>query len=101
MQETELLFPTQRTNSILANNNFERNFRIYLKRANINKTITPHTLRNNFARRFLLSGGNLLILSKILGHSSVNVTEQAYLDLQDEDLKRKYQNYSPLMNLRK
>lgn len=75
MQETELLFPTQRTNSILAN--------------------------NNFARRFLLSGGNLLILSKILGHSSVNVTEQAYLDLQDEDLKRKYQNYSPLMNLRK
>lgn len=101
MQETELLFPTQRTNSILANNNFERNFRIYLKRANINKTITPHALRNNFARRFLLSGGNLLILSKILGHSSVNVTEQAYLDLQDEDLRRKYQNYSPLMNLRK
>ena len=101
MQETDLLFATQRTNTYLANNNFERNFRIYLKRAKINKNITPHSLRNNFSRRFLLNGGNLLILSKILGHSSVTVTEKAYLDLQDEDLRRKYQAYSPLENMRK
>ena len=100
MQETELLFPTQRTKGIILNPNFERNFRGYLKKANINKTITPHGLRNNFARRFLLNGGNLLILSKILGHSSVTVTEKAYLDLQDEDLRKKYQKYSPLENMK-
>ncbi len=100
MQETELLFPTQRTNGIISNPNFERNFRGYLKKANINKAITPHGLRNNFARRFLLNGGNLLILSKILGHSSVTVTEKAYLDLQDEDLRKKYQKYSPLENMK-
>ena len=99
MQETDLLFPTQRTNTIISNQNFERNFRGYLKRANINKTITPHGLRNNFARRFLLNGGNLTILSKILGHSSSRVTELAYLDLQDDDLRRKYQAYSPLANI--
>ena len=101
MQETDLLFPTQRTNGIIENHNFERNFRIYLKRAKINKKITPHGLRNNFARRFLLNNGNLLVLSKILGHSSVKVTESAYLDLQDEDLRRKYQAYSPLANMDK
>lgn len=101
MQETELLFPTQRTNGIISNPNFERNFRNYLKRANINKNITPHGLRNNFSRRFLLNGGNLMILSKILGHSSVKVTESAYLDLQDEDLRRKYQAYSPLENMKR
>lgn len=101
MQETDLLFPTQRTNTILANPNFESNFRGYLKRAKINKNITPHGLRNNFSRRFLLNGGNLLILSKILGHSSVTVTEKAYLDLQDEDLRRKYQAYSPLENMKR
>lgn len=54
MQETELLFPTQMTNGVLSVSNFERNFRIYLKRAKINKAITPHGLRNNFARRFCL-----------------------------------------------
>ncbi len=97
--ENELLFPTQR-NTILSTTNLERNFKIYLKRSGINKNITPHGLRNNFARRCLMNGMPLIILSKILGHSSVTVTETAYLDLQDEDLRRKYKNYSPLMNLK-
>lgn len=101
MVENDLLFPAQRTNGMLSTGNFEKNFRGYLKKANINKKITPHGLRNNFSRRFLLSGGNLLVLSKILGHSSVKVTESAYLDLEDEDLRKKYQAYSPLMNMNK
>ena len=101
MQESELLFPTQRTNSLLTASNFERNFREYLKRVNIEKNITPHTLRNNFARRFLMSGGDIYTLSKILGHSSVMVTEKAYLDLMDEDFRKRYQRFSPLENMRK
>lgn len=100
MQETELLFPTQRTNGILSVSNFERNFRGDLKRAKINKNITPHGLRNNFARRFLLASSDIFTLSKILGHSSVTVTEKAYLDLMDEDFRKKYQRYSPLENMR-
>lgn len=101
MQESNLLFPTQRTNRKIEACNFERNFRGYLARANINKKVTPHSLRNNFARRFLLNGGSIFVLSKILGHSSVTVTEKAYLDLQDEDLRKKYNKYSPLNNLKK
>ena len=59
-----------------------------------------HGLRNNFSRRFLLNGGSIFVLSKILGHSSVSVTEKAYLDLQDEDLRKKYMSYSPLETMR-
>lgn len=100
-QENELLFPTQRTNTKLTVSNFERNFRIYLKRSKISKKITPHGLRNNFARRFLInSHGDIYTLSRILGHSSVTVTEKAYLDLMDEDLRKAYQKYSPLENMR-
>lgn len=101
MIETEILFPTQRTNTFISNPNFERNFRGYLKKAAIKKYVTPHSLRNNFARRFLLNDGSLTVLSKILGHSSTKVTESAYLDLQDEDLRKKYQAYSPLANMNK
>lgn len=97
--ETELLFPTQRTNNLIKPPVFERNFRIYLKRAKIDKNITPHSLRNNFARRFLLNGGDIFMLSKILGHSSVTVTEKAYLDVTSEDVKKKYQRFSPLNNM--
>lgn len=42
MQETELLFPTQRTNGILSVSNFERNFRICIKRANISNVELEH-----------------------------------------------------------
>ena len=63
--------------------------------------IHPHMLRNNFSKRFLMNGGDIYTLSKILGHSSVTVTEEAYLDLQDEDLRIQYQKYSPLQNLKR
>ena len=79
---------------------FESNFTVYGERIG-NKDIHPHMLRNNFAKRFLLNGGDIYTLSKILGHSSVKVTEECYLDLQKEDLRQQYQKHSPLMNLRK
>lgn len=46
--------------------NFEKNLKKYCIRARIAKSITCHQIRNNFARRFLLSGGDIFILSKIL-----------------------------------
>ncbi|HET8910632.1 MAG TPA: tyrosine-type recombinase/integrase [Ktedonobacteraceae bacterium] len=35
----------------------------------------PHTCRHTFAINFLLQGGDLYVLSRLLGHSSVAVTE--------------------------
>ncbi len=49
-------------------------------------TITPHALRHTFATRWLQAGGDIYKLSKILGHSSVAVTEAHYAHLLKEDL---------------
>ena len=57
--------------------------------------------KNNFTKRFLMNGGDIYTLSRILGHSSVKVTEQAYLDLDKNDLRVNYQRYSPLANLKR
>ena len=97
--ESEYIFPTKRGNIITASN-FERNFRQYKERAGITKQISPHGLRNNFAKRFLLSGGDIFMLSKILGHSSVTVTEKAYLDVTMSDIRKSYQRFSPLENMK-
>lgn len=78
---------------------FEKNFSKYTERVGL-KEVSPHTLRNNFAKRFLMKGGDIYALSRILGHSSVKVTEEAYLDLEDDDLNEIYQRYSPLANLK-
>lgn len=58
-------------------------------------------LSNNFEKRFLMQGGDIYTLSRILGHSSVKVTEEAYLDLDENDLRQNYQRYSPLANLKR
>src|SRR5688572_11717871 len=49
-------------------------------------TITPHALRHTFGTRWLQAGGDIYKLSKILGHSSVAVTEAHYAHLLREDL---------------
>ena len=81
-------------------NNYETNFKKYGERIGV-KDIHPHMLRNNFAKRFLMTGGDIYTLSRILGHSSVKVTEKAYLDLDEDDLRINYQRYSPLANLKR
>jgi integrase len=45
----------------------------------------PHTTRHTYATKYLRAGGKLERLSRILGHSSVGVTEAyyAHLDLTD------------------
>lgn len=96
--ESELLFCTNR-NTQLSVSNFEKNFKKYCNRVSL-KNITPHVLRNNYARRFLMAGGDIYTLSRLLGHSSVTVTEKAYLDLADEDIRKNYQRFSPLENMR-
>jgi integrase/recombinase XerD len=91
--ESNLLFPTTKS-TLLTIQSFEKQ----LKQAGeqIGLTIHPHQIRNNFARHYLLNGGDFYTLSRILGHSSVTVTEQAYMDLTREEISKKYQQHSPL-----
>ena len=94
---TELLFPTVRGTE-LSVQSFEKQLKKVSEQANV--PVHPHQLRNNFARHFLLNGGDIFTLSRILGHSSVSVTEAAYLDLTREEIAKKYQNHSPLSKWR-
>lgn len=48
--------------------------------------ISPHRMRHTFATRYLQGGGDIYVLSKILGHSSVAVTEKVYAHLLAADL---------------
>lgn len=98
--EGEYLFSAKSGNP-LEIHSFERNFQQYLARAGIQKNFTPHALRNNFSKRCLMNGMDIYTLSRILGHSSVAVTEKAYLDLDDRDLRQRYQNFSPIENMRR
>lgn len=96
--ESDYLFPIKEHGGSIGVGNFESNFKKYILRAGLNEEYTPHCLRNNFAKRCLMNGMDIFTLSKILGHSSVEVTEQAYLDLTDEDISKQYHRASPMGN---
>lgn len=98
-RQSKYVFCTNK-GKLLKVNNYETNFKKYGERIGLSE-IHPHMLRNNFAKRFLMQGGDIYTLSRILGHSSVKVTEEAYLDLDENDLRINYQKYAPLANLKR
>ena len=56
---------------------------------------SPHTFRHTFAKNFLMNGGDLFTLQKILGHSSLSVVRM-YVELTPEDVQIQYRQYSPM-----
>lgn len=50
-----------------------------------------HDLRHTFASRYVAKGGNIAILSKILGHSSITITYQRYVHTADDVMLREVQ----------
>ena len=58
----------------------------------------PHLLRHTFAVRYLINGGDVFTLQKILGHSTLDMTRR-YVTLASGDVKEKHRMYSPIDNL--
>lgn len=53
------------------------------------KQINPHALRHTFAAHYLMEGGKVWDLSKILGHSSSQITEETYAHFDIEHVKKR------------
>jgi len=60
---------------------------------------SPHTMRHTMAKNFLLNGGDLFSLQKILGHSSLDVV-RLYVNLASEDVRIQHRKHSPVDRMR-
>jgi site-specific recombinase XerD len=66
----------------------------YVKRANINKNITPHSIRHSFATHLLQEGAGIREIQELLGHENISTT-QIYSHLNIKKLKKDYKKFHP------
>jgi len=89
------LFSTR--SGILCVRNSQRDLRKLCERAGITGIrCSPHTLRHSFSVTYLRHGGNLEYLRRILGHSSILVTQRYLQSIQPTDLQKIHSTFSPL-----
>jgi len=65
----------------------------------INKT-SMYLFRHTFAKMFILNGGDVFRLQKILGHRSIEIFKE-YVNMFTNDLKKDFDNFNPLENINK
>lgn len=73
---------------------FWKLIKYYQKKANIEKDITPHTLRHSFAAHLLENGADIHAIQEMMGHADISST-QIYSQLVKKQLKDVYNKAHP------
>jgi site-specific recombinase XerD len=63
----------------------------------VGERVSSHTIRHTFAKSFLLNGGDIFTLQRLMGHEDISTTKK-YISLNDNDIRVQNDRYNPLEN---
>ncbi|HRQ66325.1 MAG TPA: site-specific tyrosine recombinase XerD [Xanthomonadaceae bacterium] len=92
-RRSERLFPGRRAEA-MSRQVFWSTVKSLARKAGIDSTLSPHSLRHSFATHLLNRGADLRALQMLLGHASLSTT-QIYTLVAKEGLKRLHQRHHP------
>lgn len=77
----------------------EDNLKIYNRKRGVMKT-SSHLFRHTFAKQWILNGGDIFRLQKMLGHSDLTVVKE-YVNMFSDDLVMDFNKFNPLDQMTK
>ena len=78
---------------------FRKRLKLYAKAAGIpGELVSPHRFRSFVCRQFLLNGGDLFTLQRIVAHASIETTRR-YVPINDEMIRQQHEHFSPLARM--
>ena len=92
-RQSDFLFVTNRSDN-MTRQTFWHIIKRYAKKAGINQTLSPHTLRHAFATHLLNHGADLRVVQLLLGHADLSTT-QIYTHIATQRLQELHAKYHP------
>jgi integrase/recombinase XerD len=92
-REAEFLFISKKE-SKLNRKSVWRLLKNYVNRVDIDKNITPHTLRHSFATHLIENGADLRSVQELLGHMDISTT-QVYTHMAKKELQKIHKRFHP------
>ncbi|SMQ78396.1 integrase/recombinase XerD [Bacillus sp. OV166] len=81
----------------LTDDAFRRRLNRLKRKLNISK-LHPHMFRHTFARNYVLNGGDIFTLQRILDHADIQTTRK-YVQMDNEHIREQHNKFSPLRNI--
>ncbi|MBI9010219.1 MAG: site-specific tyrosine recombinase XerD [Tenericutes bacterium] len=98
-KNSEILFVNKSGNK-LSRVGFYKIIKVIAEKANIQKDMSPHTLRHSFATHLLENGANLRSVQELLGHEDIMTTE-IYTHITKVRIRKEYESKHPRANGKK
>lgn len=71
----------------------------YAKKVGISGVkVAPHNLRHYFCKNYLLNGGDIFTLQRIVSHANIETTRK-YVKMDDDNVRQQHEKASPLAKL--